>query len=40
MPYFTFYCLVKKDGGYELKPHLNIYNNMLEIINWQNKIFE
>lgn len=40
MPHFTFYCLVKTNYAYELKPHINIYNNMLEIINWQNKIVE
>ena len=34
MPYFTFYCLVKNDKEYVLKTHINIYNNMIELINW------
>ena len=35
MTQFTFYCLVKTNGGYALKPNINIYNNMIEIINWK-----
>lgn len=37
MTYFTFYCLVKTDNGYVLKPYINIYSNMIEIINWNKK---
>jgi len=38
MTQFTFYCLVKKDDGYVMKPHINIYNNMIEIINWNKDV--
>lgn len=34
MTLFTFYCLVKNNDQYSLKPHINVYNNMIEIINW------
>lgn len=37
MPYITFYCLVKTDNGYILNPHINIYSNMIEIIDWNKK---
>jgi hypothetical protein len=37
MSYMTFYCLVKTDNGYTLKPHIHIYNNMIEIIDWNKK---
>jgi hypothetical protein len=36
MKYFTFYCLVKSNGGYALKPHINIYEDMVEIIKYKN----
>lgn len=35
MQYFTFYCLVKSKSGYSMKPYLNIYSNMIEIIDWK-----
>jgi hypothetical protein len=31
---FTFYCLTKADGGYILRPYINLYNNMIEIIKY------
>ena len=31
---FTFYCLKKTDNGYILKPYINLYNNMIEIIKY------
>lgn len=37
MTYLTFYCLVKTSSGYAIKPHINIYNNMIEIINWDSE---
>ena len=37
MTYFTFYCLVKSSSGYAMKPYINIYNNMIEIIKWDSK---
>lgn len=33
---FTFYCLVKHEGNYYLRPHITIYNNMIEIVNYNN----
>lgn len=33
-PQFTFYCLVK-NSNYAVKPHIHIYSNMIEIINWK-----
>ena len=38
MTQFTFYCLVKNGEGYVMKPHINIYNNMIEIINWNKNV--
>jgi hypothetical protein len=38
MPYFTFYCLVKSGSEYVMKPHINIYNNMIEIIDWNKNV--
>lgn len=32
---FSFYCLVKTSSGYILKPYVNIYNNMVEIIKYK-----
>ena len=34
MKYFTFYCLVNKDGQYYMKPYVNIYSDMVEIIKY------
>lgn len=34
MSYFTFYCLVKENDIYVMRPHINIYNNMIEIIKY------
>lgn len=27
----TFYCLVRTDAGYALRPYIIIHNNMIEI---------
>jgi hypothetical protein len=37
MTYFTFYCLVKLNDSYILKPYINIYNNMIEVIQYKHK---
>lgn len=39
MTYFTFYCLVKTNNGYTMKPHINIYDNMIETINWESDVY-
>ncbi len=31
---FTFYCLVKNGEDYYFKPHIVIYDNMIEIVNY------
>lgn len=33
---FTFYCLVKHNDSYVLLPYINVYNNMIETINYKN----
>lgn len=38
MKYFTFYCLVKSKDEYLIKPHINIYDNMIEIIDWKSNV--
>lgn len=38
MTQFTFYCLVKSNDTYVMKPYINIYNNMIEIINWNKNV--
>lgn len=35
MKYFTFYCLVKSNNNYIFKPYVNIYSNMIEIIDYR-----
>lgn len=39
MPLFTFYCLVNVDGVYYAKPYVNLYNNMVEIIDWKKNVY-
>ena len=39
MTYFTFYCLIKSDNKYTMKPHINIYNNMIEIVKWDKNVY-
>ena len=34
MKYFTFYCLVKSNSSYIFKPYVNIYSNMIEVIDY------
>jgi hypothetical protein len=37
MKYFTFYCLVKDRSNYNFLPHVTIYPDMIEIIDWAKK---
>jgi len=37
MKYFTFYCLVKDSANYNFLPHVTIYPDMIEIIDWDKK---
>lgn len=34
MTYFTFYCLVKANDVYIMAPHINIYSDMIETIQY------
>lgn len=34
MTVFTFYCLVKHKDAYVMRPYVNLYSNMVEIIKY------